>query len=171
MALEFVDIYNKVAEQAWSMYDADAESIEDFESGLKSSINKALTEIWCSYEFPFRVKEQKIKTKVGVNSYSMPNGIIYKKTVTGSKPYSVRIGTQYLALTDNLDSMELESGEPSAFQVYNDKFLVNTLPDDQYVIIVEYLDLYVGTNEDGDSLYELIEDGDTINVPEKYEVL
>ena len=37
MSLKFVDIYNAVAEQAWSMYDADAETIEDFESGLKAS--------------------------------------------------------------------------------------------------------------------------------------
>ena len=56
MTLTFLDIYNEVAGQAWSMYDGDAESVDEMESALKSSINKALSEIWCSYPFPFRIK-------------------------------------------------------------------------------------------------------------------
>ena len=53
MTLTFLSIYNDVAGQAWSMYDGDAESSEEMESALKSSINKALSELWCSYPFPF----------------------------------------------------------------------------------------------------------------------
>lgn len=171
MALEFVDLYNKVAEQAWSMYDADAESVEDFETGLKSSINKALTELWCSYEFPFRVKKYTIKTKVGVNSYNMPTGNIYKKSVNGEKVYSVKIDKDYLEYADNLDTIELQNGIPTQFEVYNDKFLVNTNPDDVYTIVIEYLELAIGKNADGDKIYELAEDDDYIEVPEKLEKL
>ena len=36
MTLTFLDIYNEVAGQAWSMYDGDAESIDEMESALKS---------------------------------------------------------------------------------------------------------------------------------------
>lgn len=171
MTLEFVDLYNLVAEQAWSMYDADAESVEDFETGLKSSINKALTELWCSYEFPFRVKTFNIKTKVGLNTYNMPTGIIHKRTVNGEKVYSVRIDKDYLGYADNLDTIELEDGVPTKFEVYNDKFLVNTNPDDVYTIVVEYLELAVGKNSDGDKIYELAEDDDYIEVPVKLEKL
>ena len=46
MTLTFLSIYNDVAGQAWSMYDGDAESSEEMESALKSSINKALSELW-----------------------------------------------------------------------------------------------------------------------------
>ena len=81
MALTFLDIYNEVAGQAWSMYDGDAESIDEMESALKSSINKALSEIWCSYPFPFRIKTLNISTSPNNSEYSTPNGNIIKKTV------------------------------------------------------------------------------------------
>ena len=61
MTLTFLTIYNEVAGQAWSMYDGDAESVDEMESALKSSINKALSEIWCSYPFPFRIKTMTIQ--------------------------------------------------------------------------------------------------------------
>lgn len=171
MALKFVDIYNAVAEQAWSMYDADAETIEDFESGLKSSINKALTELWCSYDFPFRVKEYVIRTKKNKNKYTMPTGIIYKKQVNGEQTYSVRIGQNFLQLADNLETIEPIVGKPDRFEVYNDNFLINTYPDDDYEIIVEYLELAVGIDENSKKIYELAEDEDQIVVPEKFEKL
>ena len=40
MTLTFLDIYNEVAGQAWSMYDGDAESVDEMESALKSSIEQ-----------------------------------------------------------------------------------------------------------------------------------
>lgn len=172
MALTFIDIYNGVAEQAWSMYDADAESVEDFESGLKSSINKALSELWCSYAFPFRIKEYAITTDGTTHKYSMPNGIIYKKTVNGSQRYSVRlVGVGYLEYADNLDTLEPTKGVPSSFQVYNDYIILDTIPEKDNTIIVEYLDLAIGEDSMGDKLYELKSDEDTIDVPEKYEIL
>lgn len=169
MALTFINIYNEVAEQAWSMYDADVESVEDFESGLKSSINKALGELWCSYDFPFRVKEYTITTQ-DTNSYDMPTGNIYKKSVNNKQTYSVRlVGKGYLEYSDAIDSSELESGTPTKFQVYNDKILLDCIPDDTYSIIVEYVDLAIGEDDFGDKLYELVNDEDEISVPEKFE--
>lgn len=35
MALTFIDIYNEVAGQAWSMYDGDADSIDEMGKCLK----------------------------------------------------------------------------------------------------------------------------------------
>src|SRR5574344_1185861 len=134
MALTFLDIYNAVAEQAWSMYDADAESLEDFESGLKTSINKALTELWCSYPFPFRVIEYTLTTVEGQAKYDMPTGNIYRKTVGDSQQYSVKIGKEYLDYVDNIDTLDDANGKPTLFQVYNDNLLFYPSPDGEYEI-------------------------------------
>lgn len=171
MSLEFVNIYNSVAEQAWSMYDADAETVEDFETGLKSSINKALTELWCSYEFPFRVKTYTIKTKNGVHAYNMPTGNIISKTVNGTEKYLVKIGNEFLEYSDELDTSTIENGKPTKFQVYGDKLLLNKKPTEAYTIDVEYLELAIGYSADGDKIYELSEDEDYISVPDKLEKL
>ena len=170
MALTFIDIYNAVAEQAWSMYDADAETVEDFESGLKTSINKALTELWCSYDFPFRVKEYVIKTVADQKKYTMPTGIIWRKPVNGSQTYSIRLGKRYLELADNLEIQD-ETGVPDKFQVYNDSLLLYPVPDDEYEVVIEYLELAIGEDSFGEKIYELKEDEDTIDVGDKFETL
>ena len=79
MTLTFLDLYNECAGQPWSMFDNDAESIEDFESAMKISINKALSYLWNLKFWSFRKYTQKIKTRTGRANYSKPNGIIEKK--------------------------------------------------------------------------------------------
>ena len=169
MALTFLDIYNEVAGQAWSMYDGDAESIDEMESALKSSINKALSEIWCSYPFPFRIKTFTVRTSSGVSEYSTPNGNIIKKTVSGSQVYSVRIGKNYLEYLDNYETLEDKEGTPSGFYIKNDTLFLYPAPDDAYTVTIEYLTLAIGENDFGDSVYSLQNDEDTIAIPEKYE--
>jgi hypothetical protein len=46
MTLTFIDLYNECAGQPWSMFDAEAESQDDFETALKISINKAISYLW-----------------------------------------------------------------------------------------------------------------------------
>ena len=169
MALTFIDIYNEVAGQAWSMYDGDAESIDEMESALKSSINKALSEIWCSYPFPFRIKTFTVRTSSGVSEYSTPNGNIIKKTVSGSQVYSVRIGKKYLEYLDDYETLEDKEGTSTGFYIKNDSLFLYPAPDDTYTVTIEYLTLAIGENDFGDSVYSLQNDEDTINVPEKYE--
>ena len=171
MALTFIDIYNSVAEQAWSMYDADAETKEDFESGLKSSINKALSELWCSYDFHFRIKTYIVKTQKDINSYDMPTGNIIKKSINDSFVYSVRIDRKYLSLASDLDTREDKVGKPTEFQVYNDNLLLYPTPNDEFNVIIEYLELAISEDDFGDKIYELKNDEDTIDVPEKLETL
>ena len=169
MALTFLDIYNEVAGQAWSMYDGDAESIDEMESALKSSINKALSEIWCSYPFPFRIKTFTVRTSQGNSEYSTPNGSIIKKTVSGSQVYSVRIGKNYLEYLDDYETLEDKEGTPSGFYIKNDTLFLYPAPDDTYTVTIEYLTLAIGENDFGDSVYSLQNDEDTIAIPEKYE--
>jgi len=169
MALTFIDIYNEVAGQAWSMYDGDAESIDEMESALKSSINKALSEIWCSYPFPFRNKTLTVVTSSGNAEYSTPNGNIIKKSVSGRQVYSVRIGKDYLEFLDNYETLEDKEDKPTGFYIKNDSLFLYPTPDDTYTVTIEYLTLAIGENDFGDSVYSLQNDEDTIDVPEKYE--
>lgn len=169
MALTFIDIYNEVAGQAWSMYDGDAESIDEMESALKSSINKALSEIWCSYPFPFRNKTFTVVTSSGNAEYSTPNGNIIKKSVSGSMVYSVRIGKDYLEFLDNYETLEDKEDKPTGFYIKNDSLFLYPTPDDAYTVTIEYLTLAIGEDDFGDSVYSLKNDNDSINIPEKYE--
>ena len=57
MTLTFLAIYNEVAGQAWSMYDGDAESVDEMESALKSSINNNKFIISKDITFVDRVKK------------------------------------------------------------------------------------------------------------------
>lgn len=169
MALTFLDVYNEVAGQAWSMYDGDVESIDEMESALKSSINKALSEIWCSYPFPFRIKTLNISTSPNNSEYSTPNGNIIKKTVSGSQVYSVRIGKNYLEYLDDYETLEDKEGTPTGFYIRNDSLFLYPTPDNTYTVVIEYLTLAIGEDDFGDSVYTLKNDNDTINIPEKYE--
>ena len=169
MTLTFLDIYNEVAGQAWSMYDGDAESVDEMESALKSSINKALTEIWCSYPFPFRIKTMTIATREGVNEYATPNGNILKKTVAGNQVYSIRIGTDYLEYLDDYEIFEVKSGKPTGFYISNENIYLYPTPDNVYTVTIEYLTLAIGEDDFGSAIYSLQKEEDAINIPEKYE--
>lgn len=169
MTLTFLDIYNDVAGQAWSMYDGDAESLDEMESALKSSINKALSEIWCSYPFPFRIKTHTINTTPNLASYIAPNGNIIKKMVSNSQVYSVRIGKNYLEYLDDYEILEDKRGLPKGFYIKNDNIVFYPTPDDNYNVTIEYLTLAIGEDDFGDSVYSLKNDNDTIDIPQKYE--
>lgn len=171
MTLTFLDIYNEVAGQAWSMYDGDAESVDEMESALKSSINKALSEIWCSYPFPFRIKTMTIATREGVNEYATPNGNILKKTVAGNQVYSIRIGTDYLEYLDDYETFEVKSGKPTGFYISNENIYLYPTPDNVYTVTIEYLTLAIGEDDFGSAIYSLQKEEDAINIPEKYEII
>lgn len=173
MTIKFLDLYNEVAEQAWSMYDSDATGRDEFESALKSSIQKALSELWCSYNFPFRLKTQKLKTKINKSEYDLPDGKIFIKTINGQEKYSIKCGSNFLNYLDNYEELELEniSGEPTAFYVKGDKLYLHPMPDDVYTIQIEYYTLVVGLNKNEDEIYTLEDEDDTLDIPEKYEVL
>ena len=169
MTLTFLDIYNEVAGQAWSMYDGDAESVDEMESALKSSINKALSEIWCSYPFPFRIKTITIATREGVNEDETPNGNILKKTVSGTQVYSIRIGTDYLEYLDDYETFEVKSDKPTGFYISNENIYLYPTPDSVYTVTIEYLTLAIGEDDFGTAIYSLQKEEDAINIPEKYE--
>ena len=122
MTIKFIDLYNEVAQQAWSMYDSDATDKDEFESALTSSIQKALSELWCSYNFPFRLKTQKLKTKINKSEYELPNGKIFIKTINSQEKYSIKCGNTFLNFLDDFEELDDEAkGKPEYFYVKGDK--------------------------------------------------
>lgn len=171
MVIKLLDIYNSVAGQAWSMFDAEIESEDEFESSLLSSIQKAMTELWCVYPYPFRYKTLNITTKSGVSFYDMPDGNITKKTVGKTQKYSVRINNHYLDYLTDLSEVDDTIGLPEYFYIQNDKILLYPIPDNTYDVEIEYLTLCVGKNELGENIYNLTKGSDYIDIPAKYEAL
>lgn len=171
MTLTFLDLYNECAGQPWSMFDNDAESVEDFESAMKISINKALSYLWNLKFWSFRKYTQKIKTRTGRANYSKPNGIIEKKAIAGVTRYSVKYGRTFLDYEKDYEILEDKTGEPEGFYLKGDNILFYPTPDSDYTINIDYFLLPYGLNNAEEQIYELKEDDDYINITEKYETL
>lgn len=170
MSLNLLDIYNEVAGQAWSMFDGEIESQDEFESSLKSSIQKALSDIWCSYPFPFTLREAEIKTVAGQKAYDNVNGNIIKKKVDGDKIYMVRLkGGTYLEIVEDYGVLDDKTGTPSHFYIKNDRICLYPIPDDEYTVEIDYQTLQMGKNKKDEPIFELSEDTDIVDIPEKYE--
>ena len=155
--------------QAWSMFDGEVEAMDEFESSVTTSIQKALNSLWCSYKFPFRNKTMKFKTRSGVNQYSTPNGNIAQKILKNKKVYGVKIGKNYLEYEPDFETLEDETGTPEKFYVRNDKLFLYPTPDDSYDVEIEYWTIFAACDEDGNSKATLEVDTDYIDIDEKYE--
>lgn len=171
MTITFLDLYNECAGQPWSMYDPDAESKEDLEQALKISINKALNDIWNLRPWSFRETDSIIKTKPNKSSYDMPNGIIEKRVINGNTRYGVIYGKKNLEYLPDYDYMEEKTGEPEYFYIQGERLYIYPTPDNVYSIKLKYLLLPPALTEEDEEAYELNEEEDYINIPEKYETL
>jgi len=171
MTITLLDIYNRVAEQAWSMFDYETTQTDDFEPALLSAINKALVELWCSYPFEFRLKEKTVITQKQINKYKLPDGsILQKSTATGDK-YSVQLNRRYLDFIENPEELEICTGKPEGFFVKNESICFYPVPDNMYKIKVKYLTFALGLDAQDKPIYALREASDRLLLPEKYEQL
>lgn len=171
MTITFLDLYNECASQPWSMFDADTESIDDFEGALKISINKAISYLWNFQNWSFRLSKMIIKTRSGKNSYTMPDGNLSKKTINGIQKYNIKYNGFYLDPVIDFEQLKQKSGEPEQFYIENDNLYIYPTPDNIYIINLSYFLLPYGLNKDDEEIYELKQEEDYINIPEKYEIL
>ena len=171
MTLRLIDLYNDITGQAWSMFDGDVEAQDEFESSVTSSIQKALSALWCSYHFPFREKNLLIKTKSGKSDYVTPNGNIIKKVIKNTPVYSVKYGNKFLSYEPDYEVLEEKTGEPESFYIKNDKLYLYPIPDGIYNIVVDYHTFYTAKNSRGISKATLEDEDDYIDIPVKYEHL
>lgn len=171
MALTFLDLYNECAGQPWSMYDGEAESMDDLESALKISINKAVSYLWNYQPWTFRRQTAKIKTKPGKIEYTVPDGLLERTVIDGEQKYRIKYDNKFLDYIPDFELMENLEGEPEGFYVDGESLLLYPTPDDSYTINVSYLVLPYGLNEEDEPVYEFTEESDYLNIPEKYEKL
>jgi hypothetical protein len=153
------------------MSDPDAESMEDLESALKISINKALSYIWNLQPWSFRKETSNIKTKPGRANYTLPNGIIEKKTVNGVEKFGVIYGKKNLEYMEDYDYQEDKEGEPEYFYIDGENLYIYPTPDNIYQIKVKYLSLPPCYNVEEEEVFELTNEDDYLKVPDKYEKL
>lgn len=172
MSLSFLNLYNEVAGQAWSMFDGEVESDDEFETSLKSSIQKAISFLWCSYPFPFTIEETTFSTVANQKGYDNVTGNIIKRKIDNEERYVIRIQDgDYLESVEDYGVLDNETGTPTHFYIKNDKIYLYPTPDDVYTIEVEYQTLKLGKNSSNVGIYELNEDTDVVNIPQKYETV
>ena len=167
MTLTLLDLYNTAATQEWSMYDNDAENKDEFEKSLVLSINKAITEILYSYPFNFRERTHIIITVPNIETYNIPSGIINRDE---KGDYCIKINSKSLKMLKSKPSSK-KYGIPESFYIQGEKLILNPIPIAQSIITIDYTTLAIGENQDGDEIFKLGNDTDTITVPTHLEEL
>ncbi len=168
MTLTLLDLYNTAASQEWAMYDNDAASDAEFEDSLVVALNKAIQEIYLSYDFTFRDRTHLILTIPRVDAYSLPKGLI-KRDSNGR--HIVKYNSDLLKLIDNPSSLTPKFGVPTGFFIKKDKFILYPTPMEKGIVTIDYLTLTIGENTNGDEIYSLQKDSDTLSVPVHLEAL
>lgn len=162
MTLTLLDLYNTTASQEWAMYDNDANSDTEFEESLVLAINKAILEIYASYEFPFRERTHLILTIPKINEYQMPNGLI-KRDLSGR--YIVKYNTGLLKYIENPTDLDECLGTPTSFYVKNNSIFLYPIPEEKGIVTIDYTTLVIGENSQGEEIYSLKNDSDRLTVP------
>ena len=168
MTLTLLDLYNTAASQEWAMYDNDAVSDSEMEDSLVLAINKAILDIYSSYNFPFRERTHLILTIPHLNSYDAPSGII-KKDKVGN--YLVKYNSCTLEFVENPNSLNPKCGLPDSFYIKNDKIILYPTPCEKCLITIDYYTLAIGENDEGEEIYSLKNAGDILTVPAYLEEL
>ncbi len=168
MTLTLLDIYNYTTGQSWSMFDTGVSADDEFESSVLSSIQKALVEIWCSFNFPFRLKTATISAMKDQISYESPSGTIVEDR-------GIKLsGGDYLTRLDDYKSisdLETNTGTPTNYYLKGDYLCLYPVPDTNYDIMVDYNTLIVGVSGNWEELYTLEKATDTLDITPKYERL
>lgn len=162
MTLTLLDLYNTAASQEWAMYDNDAVSDSEFEDSFVLAINKAIIEIFASYDFPFRERTHLILTIPKMDSYDLPNGLI-KKDLKGR--YAVKYNSVLLNFIENPLDLEAKSGTPEGFYIKNDKIVLYPIPQEKGLVTIDYMTLAIGESASGEEIFSLKKDSDILTVP------
>lgn len=171
MTITLLNLYNETASQPWSMFDNDAKSSEDFDISLLSAINKALTEIWCSYPFEFRIRTKILYIQPSVKEYTLPIGVILQNETSEGIRYKVKLNGRYLDFIEDVSGLQRIYGRPNGFYVDNNKICFYPIPDKVYRVSIDYHTLAVGYDNEDNPIYKLVNDSDYIDIPSQYEQL
>ena len=162
MTITLLDLYNTAATQEWAMYDNDAVSDSEMEESLVLALNKAIIEIFSSYEFPFRARTHVIITVPRMNEYDAPSGLIMKDK---NGEYVVKYNSAILKFIENPSNLSCCCGIPDGFYLKNDKIVLYPTPCERNVVTIDYYTLVIGESADGEDRYALKATDDSLNVP------
>ena len=162
MTLTLLDLYNSAATQEWSMYDNDAAISSEMEDSLVLAINKAILEIFSSYDFPFRERTHVIITVPHISEYDLPNGLI-KKDSCGK--YMVKYNSNILDYISDSCSLQPACGVPQGFFIKNDKLVLYPFPCEKNLVTIDYYTLSIGETAQGEEIYSLKKADDILTVP------
>ena len=171
MALTLLNIYNSVASQAWSMFDDEVDSKAEFENVLISSINKALSDLWCSTDFPFRRRTEEIILMEDSPEYDLPDGNLVPRNINGKKGFVVSLDGEYLDYLEQPTEIIEQKGKPTSFYIDNNYIYFYPIPDQNYEVSLDYFTLAIGLDNKGNPIYALNDEADCIDIPEKFEEL
>ena len=150
------------ATQEWAMYDNDAASGSEFEDSLVLALNKAILEIFSSYDFPFRERTHLILTIPKVDTYNAPSGLI-KQNSDGN--YLVKYNSAILKHIENPNSLDAKIGTPYGFYLKNNNIVLYPIPSEKGIVTIDYSTLAIGENAEGTEIHSLKNDTDTLSVP------
>lgn len=168
MTITLLDLYNLTASQEWAMYDNDALSDAEFEDSLVLAINKAILDIYASYDFPFRERTHMVLTLPKMDAYNLPSGLI-KQNKKGQ--YLVKYNANLLKYIENPFELEMKTGIPEGFYIQNDKIVLYPIPLEKGIVTIDYMTLSVGENAKGEEIFSLEKDNDILSVPVHLESL
>ena len=168
MTLTLLDLYNATASQEWAMYDNDALSDAEFEDSLVLALNKAILDIYASYDFPFRERTHLILTFPKMDAYDLPSGLIKKDS---KQRHLVKYNSRLLNFIENPTELELKCGVPEGFYIQNDKLVLYPVPVEKGMVTIDYMTLTIGETQNGEEIYSLKKDTDILNVPVHLEEL
>lgn len=162
MTITLLNLYNTAATQEWAMYDNDAISDSEMEESLVLALNKAIIEIFSSYEFPFRARTHVIITVPRMNEYDAPSGLIMKDK---NGEYTVKYNSANLKFIEDSSNLPCRCGIPDGFYLKNDKIVLYPTPCERNVVTIDYYTLVIGESADGEDRYALKASDDSLNVP------
>lgn len=162
MTITLLDLYNLTASQEWAMYDNDALSDAEFEDSLVLAINKAILDIYASFDFPFRERTHLILSFPKMDAYDLPNGLI-KRDKNGQ--HIVKYNSKTLKYIENPSDLEVKTGLPEGFYIQNNNIVLYPIPIEKGIITIDYMTLAIGENNAGEEIYSLKNDTDILSVP------
>jgi len=163
MSLSLLDIYNKVTAQSWSIYQTDVTANDEIEKSVVIAIQKALRVLWNAHNYSFRLKNKKIFTIEGEALYKKPDGNIIKDGV-------LLLPNDYLNPIHHSKARNT-LGTPVAYYIKYNKLGFSPVPDEEYLISIDYNTFKLGRNADNQSIYNLSELTDILDVPQEFEDL
>lgn len=160
----YYDIIRNISNLRWSIVDPDPTSFAEVQKCIKLAVRQAHSYIWSLEDFPFRIKKDAIRLKVGENAVVAPKGTISEIWIDGHKSYLTAIKAHE---SDFLSSDVV--GIPTCYWMefgdHGAEIHVYPKPSEELTLMVRYSSDYKARNQNGDLVANLTDMDDVLNLP------